>query len=138
MAQFEPLKHEVFQKPFQVEPQVEERDKPASFNDYPSGAHLLNKIKVWRVQNSGKEVYGAVSEPFAKNAAADCEVLTAGMSTHKGPEHISVGRQGNFLFWGFNSPPSKMTAAGKAFYLNCLVYIAKFNKPPIDPRAARR
>ncbi len=25
-----------------------------------------------------------------------------------------------------------MTDAGKAFYLNCLVYIAKFNKPPID------
>ncbi len=84
------------------------------------------------MQDSGKETYGAVSEPFAKNAPADCEVLTAGMSTHKGPAHISVGRQGNFLFWGFNSPPAQMTDAGKAFYLNCLVYIAKFNKPPID------
>jgi len=84
------------------------------------------------VQDSGKQMYGVVTEPFAKNAPADCEVLTTGLDLHKGPEHISVGRQGNFLYWGFNSPPSKMTDAGKAFYLNCLVYIAKCNKPPID------
>ena len=108
------------------------RDKPKSYANYPTGPSLPDKLKVWCVQNSGKETYGAVSEPFAKDAPADCEVLTTGLSGHKGPEHIAVARQGNFLFWGFNSPPSQMTPAGKAFYLNCLVYIAKFNKPPID------
>jgi hypothetical protein len=109
------------------------RDKPQSYLNYPSAANLPDKLKVWRVQDSGKAMYGVVSEPFAKDAPADCEVLTTGLSLHKGPEHIAVGRQGNFLFWGFNSPPSQMTDAGKAFYLNCLVYIAKFkDKPPID------
>jgi len=89
------------------------------------------------VQDSGRDTYGAVAEPFAKNAPADCEVITCGLDTHKGPEHISVGRQGNFLFWGFGSPPAQMTDAGKAFYLNCLNYIAQFkDKPPID-RAKR-
>jgi hypothetical protein len=112
------------------------RDKPASYASYPAAASLPDKIKVWCVQNSGKETYGVVSEPFAKNAPSDCEVLTTGMSAHKGPEHIAVARQGNFLFWGFASPPSKMTDAGKAFYLNSLVYIAKFNKPPLDRAAS--
>ena len=61
------------------------------------------------------------------------------MSTHKGPEHIAVGRQGNFLYWGSNSPPSQMTDAGKAFYLNTLVYIAKFKgKPAIDRAGPER
>jgi hypothetical protein len=113
------------------------RDKPKSYANYPSAANLPDTLKVWCVQNSGKETYGAVSEPFAKDAPADCEVLTTGLSGHKGPEHIAVGRQGNFLFWGFNSPPSQMTDAGKAFYLNCLVYIAKFkDKPPTDRAAS--
>ena len=133
MAQFDPLKHEVFQTPFKVEPQIEERDKPKSFAKFPAAAKLPDKLKVWRVQDSGKETYGAVAAPFAKDAPADCEVLTKGLALHQGPEHISVGRQGNFLLWGFNSPPSQMTDAGKAFYLNCLVYIAKFkDKPAID------
>jgi hypothetical protein len=111
-------------------------DKPQSYATFPGGADLPAKLKVWRVQNSGKEMYGAVSEPFAKGAPADCEVLTTGLSTHKGAQHVSVGRQGNFLYWGYNSPPSQMTEAGKAFYLNCLVYIAKFDKPPLDRSAA--
>jgi hypothetical protein len=136
VAQFEPLKFEVFEKPFKVEPKFEGHDKPKSYASYPSAATLPDKLKVWRVQDSSKESYGVVAEPFGRNAPADCEVLTAGMSTHKGPEHISVGRQGNFLFWGFSSPPAQMTDAGKAFYLNCLVYIAKFKDKPAIDRAA--
>lgn len=40
---------------------------------------------------------------------------------------MAVGRHANVLQWGFSAPPSKMTNAGHAFFLNCVCYIAKFD-----------
>ncbi len=48
---------------------------------------------------------------------------------------MGIGRQGNFLQWGFSAPPSKMTEAGRALFINCICYIRKFEgKNPLVRR----
>jgi len=60
-------------------------------------------------------------------AAPKAEALALGYNTSNRNGAVSVGRDGNFLQWGFSGPPSKMTDAGRNFFLNCVVYIAKFD-----------
>ncbi len=126
-AQGEPPKHEVFLSPFKVDPKYEMWPTPANYRQYPGGKALPDKIKVWRVQNTGKDYGGVVAFPGGFEDSPDAEVLTPGFNVGKGSGSVGVGRQGNFLQWGFSAPPSQMTEAGRRFFLNCICYIRKFD-----------
>ncbi len=132
-AQGELPRHEIFSKPLKVEPVYEEWETPKNYRRYPGGDSLPNQLKVWRVQQlRGKEdrmvpPYGAVSRAWKTSDSPDAEVFVEGYNTGKMDGAVAVGRHGNFLQWGFSAPPSKMTEAGRAFFLNSISYIARFN-----------
>ncbi len=140
-----PPRHEVFEKPFSVVPEYETWDTPTSYRRYPGGDRLSDKMEVWRVQNSGwgsaqNSTNGAVSRSYGFEDSPDAEILAPGYNTGKEFGAVGVGRHGNFLQWGFSAPPSKMTQAGKNFFLNCIVYINKFDgkKPLVRVRGGER
>ncbi len=131
-AQGEPPHKAVFSTPFKVEPSYELWETPASYRRYPGGEDLPARTKVWRVQNSGLTYGSVVSFSYGFEDSPDAEILTPGFNTGKESGAVGVGRQGNFLQWGFSAPPSKMTEAGKCFFLNCICYIRQFDgKPPL-------
>jgi len=139
-AQGEPRKHEVFSQPFKVEPQLESWPTPGNYRRYPGGDQLPDTITVWRVQNTGKSSGGVVARSFGFDDSPDAEILTPGFNHGKESGAIGVGRHGNFLQWGFSAPPSKMTDAGRMFFLNCICYISKFDgkAPLIYRRSSHR
>ena len=139
-AQGEPTRHEVFTTPFQVEPKLELWKTPGSYRRFPGGGKLPAKMKVWRVQNTGKSYGGVVSRLYGFDDSPDAEILTAGYNTGKESGAVGVGRHGSFLQWGFSAPPSKMTDAGRKFFLNCICYIRKFEgkRPLIHRRSSHR
>ena len=126
-AQGELLKHVVFEKPFKVEPKYENWKTPDSYFRYPDSAHLPDKMKVWRVQKKGQVTRGVVARSWGFNDSPDAEVLTPGYNDGKEHGAVGVGRHGNFLQWGFTAPPSKMTEAGRNFFLNCVCYIDTYD-----------
>lgn len=131
----------MFQKPFKVEPVYEEWDTPDNYRRYPGGKELPDKVKVWRVQTLAakpgdmKRPFGAVARPWDAGELSDSEILADGYNRGKMNGAVAVGRQGNFLQWGFSASPSRMTDAGRNFFLNCVCYIAKFDgKAPKERR----
>lgn len=128
-AQFEPLQaeHEVFSKPFPVQPQYEMWSTPQNYRDYPSGKDLPAKLKVWCVQKSGKDFGGVVSAGAGYGDSPDAEVLAPGFNIGKEFGDVGIGRHANVLQWGYASPPSQMTDAGRALFLNCICYVRKFD-----------
>lgn len=51
----------------------------------------------------------------------------AGYNRGKENGAVGVGRHANVLQWGFSAPPSRMTDAGRDFFVNCICYIARFD-----------
>ncbi len=132
-AQGELPKHEIFSAPFKVEPAYEMWETPNNYRRYPGGSSLPDKLKVWRVQQQAADrksrmvsPYGAVAKPWNPSEAPNSEMLVAGYNLGKMDGAVAVGRERNFLQWGFSAPPSKMTEAGRALFLNAICYIAKF------------
>ena len=134
-AQGELPDHEVFKRPLKVEPVYEQWDTPRNYRDYAMGAALPDRVRVWRIQNvakAGNFSSGVIAFHYAFTDSPDAEILTAGFNVGKESGAMGVGRQGNFLQWGFSASPAKMTEAGKAFFINCICYIRKFEgKGPI-------
>jgi hypothetical protein len=135
-AHAELLEHEIFQKPFKVEPKYEQWDTPANYYSHNlTKTKLPDKMKVWRVQNEGQDgrrYGGAVSSSYGYTDSPDAEVLVKGYNTGKEYGAVGVGRHGNILQWGYWAPPSKMTEAGRKLFLNCISYIHKFDsKAPL-------
>jgi hypothetical protein len=135
-AHAESLEHEVFQRPFKVEPEFEQWDTPSNYHRRNLTENRLpDKMKVWRVQNEGKDgrrYGGAVSRSYGYNDSPDAEVVVKGYNTGKEYGAVGVGRHGNVLQWGYWAPPSKMTEAGRKLFLNCICYIHKFDdKAPL-------
>jgi hypothetical protein len=132
-AHGESLEHKVFSKPFKVEPQFEYWDTPGNYREsYLGEGKLPDKIKVWRIQNTGKDYGSVVARSYGFTDSPDAEVLVPGFNTGKEYGAVGVGRHGNFLQWGYCASPSQMTEAGKNFFLNCIHYIHKFDgKSPL-------
>ncbi len=129
-----PLEHEVFQKPFKVEPEYEMRRTPESYRRYPNGVDLPDEMQVWAVENSdsGKTRYGALARSLGYNDSPDAEALVVGYNDGKQYGSVGVGRHANFLQWGYRGRPSDMTDAGKKLFINCMVYISRFDgKAPL-------
>jgi hypothetical protein len=123
-AQGEPRKHKVFESPLKVTPQFEYMPTPSDSRRYLGGEHLPARMKVWRIQSGGAG--GVVSRSWGYEDSPDAEVLTPGYGDKENGA-VGVGRHGNFLQWGFSAPPSRMTEAGRAFFINCVVYISSFD-----------
>lgn len=60
----------------------------------------------------------------------DAESIAGGIHM-KGPDYISIGRQGHILQWGFYGSPDEMTEAGRRIFLNAVYYISTFKGAPI-------
>jgi hypothetical protein len=135
-AHAELLEHEVYQKPFKVEPEFEMKKTPGNYHDRNlSEDKIPDKMKVWHVQNTGKRFGSVVARAYGFTDSPDAEVLVKGFNTGKEYGAVGVGRHGNFLQWGYSASPLKMTDAGKKFFINCICYISKFDdKTPLIHR----
>jgi hypothetical protein len=113
-------------------------DTPANYRRYAGGNALPDKLKVWRVQQLADAkkpmagTRGVVGRAWQLEATPGMEFLMPGVNTGKMSGAMAVGRHGNFLQWGFSASPDKMTPAGRNFFLNCVVYISKFNGKTIE------
>lgn len=127
-AHVESLKHEVYRSPFVVEPPVELKDTPDNYKQGYLGADKLpDKMKVWLVQKIGKEIGGVVARGAGFTDSPDAEILALGFNVGKSYGDVGIGRQGNFLQWGYSAPPSQMTEPGRKLFLNCIYYIQRFD-----------
>jgi hypothetical protein len=126
--------HKVFDDPLKVEVKVELKETPSNYKDrrLANEPEIPDKIKVWRVQDSGKDYGGVVSRRYGFSDSPDTEIMAEGFNGGKEYGAIGIGRHGNFLQWGYSAPPSKMTEAGKKLFVNCICYITKFDgKKPL-------
>lgn len=134
-AHGELLNHPVYRHPFKVEPEFEMWDTPDNYRRRPGGENLPDKIKVWRVQNSGKSLGSVVARYFGFTDSPDAEIIAYGYNTGKEYHAVGIGRHGNILQWGYSCSPSKMTEAGRNLFLNCIWYIRQFDgKTPLIRR----
>ena len=125
-AHGESLQHEVYQRPFKVEPEFEYRKTPDNYHDRHLGTDKLpGKMKVWKVQNS--ERGNVVSRAYGFEDSPDAEAIALGFNWGKEYGAIGIGRHGNVLQWGYFDPPSQMTEAGQKLFLNCICYIHRFD-----------
>lgn len=126
------FEHEVYSKPFKVEPQSETRETPGNYRRFPDGDKLPDTMKVWLVQNTDKPYGSVVSRSYGFTDSPDAEIIALGFNTGKEYGAVGIGRHGNFLQWGYWAPPSQMTEPGQKLFLNCICYIHKFdNKAPL-------
>ncbi len=136
-AHAESLDHEVYSKPFKVEPQFESMKTPGNYRRFPDGDKLPDEMKMWHVQNTGKRFGGVVARSYGFTDSPDAEIIALGVNVGKEYGAVGVGRQGNFLQWGYSASPSKMTDAGRKLFLNCIHYIPRFEgRSPLVPRGS--
>jgi hypothetical protein len=134
--------HPIFNEPFATgASETEEIDTPKNYFSYPDSAGLEARMKVWRVHADALKHrdYGLVSSWYGFLDSPDCEFVASGVNS-KGPHSVAVGRQGNFLLWGFCAPPAELSESARKAFLNAVVYITKFDGAPIyvrDPVPAR-
>lgn len=68
--------------------------------------------------------------------APDFEWICGGLQ-NDAPDGATICRQARFLSWGFSEPPTNMTEAGRAMFVNAVKYIAGFaGEEPITFRVA--
>ncbi len=123
------FEHEVFNKPFKVKVKVEEWDTPGNYKRrrLVNEPEIPDKIKVWKVQETGKSSGSVVARRYGFTDSPDAEIIAAGFNGGKEYGAVGIGRHGNFLQWGFSMAPSKMTEPGKRLFVNCIVYISRFD-----------
>jgi len=143
---FDP-RHPIFTTPHAVKPVMQGIDVPVSYRCYASGRNLGETMPMWRVQTEGFSdrkdfLSGCVIMPGLEDSP-DCEVISRGECT-KGRDSVAIGRQGNFLHWGFVASPTFMTDEAKLAFVNAIHYISRFagqrplvhGEPSIATRAA--
>ena len=135
-AHAELLDREVYRTPLTVQPEFEFRTTPDNYRrSYLGPGKLPDKIKVWKVQNSQKGNVVAWSYGFLDSP--DTEIIAVGFNHGKEYGAIGIGRQGNFLQWGYCDTPAQMTEAGRNLFVNCIHYIHRFDgKTPLVRRRA--
>jgi hypothetical protein len=135
-AHAESLDHEVYRTPLAVRPEFEFRGTPGNYRDtYHGPGKLPDKIKVWRVQNTPKG--NVVARSYGFLDSPDAEIIAVGFNHGKEYGAIGIGRQGNFLQWGYCDTPAQMTEAGRSLFINCIHYIRRFEgKLPLVRRRA--
>jgi hypothetical protein len=129
------FEHEIFSKPFKVNPPVETRETPDNYRRFPGG-ELPDQMKIWLVQKTDKKYGSVVARSYGFTDSPDAEALVLGFNRGKEYGAVGISRHGNFLQWGYWAPPSKMTEDGKKLFINCICYIHKFDgKAPLVRRS---
>ena len=90
---------------------------------------MKDTIPMWPVQKEGFKdgkgfPSGTVTFPDLATSP-DCEMIASGVN-QKQPNAVAIGRQGNFLHWGFSAAPDHMTEEAKLVFVNAIHYIKKF------------
>lgn len=97
-------------------------------------------MKVCRIQDTNNQVgkAGAVATGVYPEYPGEAETIMLGFAPGKSYDSVGIGRQGNFMYWGWSAEPSKMTPAGRKLFLNCISYIHKYDRKPFTriPRQA--
>ncbi len=138
-AHVESLDREVYRTPLTVQPEFEFRKTPENYRQsYFGPGKVPDQIKVWRVQNTQKG--NVVARGYGFEDSPDAEIIAVGFNHGKAYGEVGIGRQGNFLQWGYCDSPSQMTEAGRRLFINCIHYIRRFDgKPPlVRPRVSGR
>jgi hypothetical protein len=83
--------------------------------------------------------YGVVSDGLGFEDSPDCEWISGGINS-KGPHALAIGREANFLQWGFYAAPDRMTESARRAFLNALVYVRQFDgqRPLVQKAASSR
>ena len=68
---------------------------------------MPDQIKVWQVQTSPSG--NAVTSSYGFADSPDTEVIAIGFNRAKSYGSIGIGRQGNFLQWGYGDPPAQIS-----------------------------
>lgn len=121
--------HDIFNTPNQVDLTMEERAPSTTYLYRSSGRELGETMPMWRVQTEGYKdgkgmLIGLVCSPTLAHSA-DGEFISSGLNS-KGCDAVAIGRQGNFLHWGFAASPTYMTDESKLVFVNSIHYISKF------------
>ena len=107
---------------------LEEVDTPGSYlKTLPEGIMLGDKMKVWYVQKAKTRTEGVVCRVRDPESTPDLETVMLGFAPGKSYEAAAICRHGNFLQWGYAAAPARMTPAGRNLFINCIVYIHKFD-----------
>lgn len=125
---FDP-RHPIFTTPHAVQPTMRDVVVPLSYRCYASGRRLGDTMPMWRVQTEGFSdqkdfLSGCVMVPGLEDSP-DGEVISRGECT-KQRDAAAIGRQGNFLQWGFVASPTFMTDEAKLAFVNAIHYISRF------------
>ena len=119
--------HEIFQRPLKVVPTFVKRDTPQNYRSWPDGKNLPARMDVWPVQGKLRATnYGLVSDPYGFSDSPDCEYISSGINS-KAPSSVAIGRQANWLLWGFCASPSEMTEEARKVFLNAIVYMKRYD-----------
>ncbi len=133
------LEHAVFQQPFPIQPTVEIIDAPRNYAErrLANEPEIPAQMPVWKIQETHAKSGGVVSRKYGFDDSPDAEVLVEGLNFDKEYGAVAIGRHGSVLQWGYAAPPDKMTRDGSRLFINCLVYISRFdNKGPLVRRQA--
>jgi hypothetical protein len=89
-------------------------------------------MKVCRIQDTNNQVgkAGAVAPGVYAEYPGEAETIMLGFAPGKAYDSVGIGRQGSYMLWGWSAEPSKMTAAGRKLFLNCICYIHKYDRKP--------
>ena len=68
---------------------------------------------------------GMVSRPGGYLDSPETEVISSGKCA-KSIDAVALGRHANWFTWGFSASPAYMTEAGKALFINTIVYMKQF------------
>ncbi|HEY3782252.1 MAG TPA: protein-disulfide reductase DsbD domain-containing protein [Fimbriimonadaceae bacterium] len=126
----------IFNSPLPVDIKYTDRPTPTAYAAIQPPNSLPKTLPMWRVlekdgtdKSSGLS-YGVVASGKGFLDSPDTEVISSGVN-EKGIDAVAIGRQGSFMFWGFESGPKNMTPSGRNAFLNSIVYISKFDHAPV-------
>jgi len=126
--------HEIFNSPNKVQLTMVDKPTPESFFNGFQGAGIAKTMLRWKVVTEGfssntKYLIGMVSHGEGFDDSPDAEVISGGVCL-KNAEAVAIGRQGNFLMWGFSGSPDFMTREAQQVFVNSICYIKKFDRQP--------
>lgn len=111
----------------------EEREVPYYYRTGLAALDLGETMPMWRVQKEGyKDANGmpaGVVCPPRLDDSPDGEFISSGDNT-KGYRSVAIGRQGNFMHWGFTASPEYMTEQASLVFVNAIHYISRFAGKP--------
>jgi hypothetical protein len=121
--------HDLFHKPFEVNPTIQEVPMPADVTPRDGGPTIGKSMRVWKVQERDFPELdpGLISNAYLFEDSPDAEILSAGGVSARGVGSVALGRHGNFFLWGFSAPPGGMTPEGRRCFANAICYIKRFD-----------